>query len=63
MSNNQMVVKPKAALKASGLNPSQAAVKAGIGISTVYRALKTNRWPRHASVAKALRSALGVPLE
>lgn len=60
MNNNQKVVTPKAALKASGLNPTQAAVKANIGITTVYRALKANRWPVHASTAKALKDALGV---
>ncbi len=51
---------PKAALKASGLNPTQAAVKANIGVTTVYRALKANRWPAHATTAKALKEALGV---
>lgn len=60
MTNNQTVVRPKAALKASGLDPTQAAAKAGVGIATVYRCLKNNRWPANRNTAKALQSALGL---
>ena len=50
----------KAALRASGLTPTQAAVKANIGVTTVYIALRKNRWPVHGVVSDSLKRALGI---